>query len=537
MNYKFDKYLIVIILTLGFFLRLKGIDFALPFLYDEDESRRVNQAWQILVSRDPNPRWFGHPASTLIYLQTINQLLIFWIGKLLGFFANFSDFQDLYFHNPTIFYLTGRAWLIAIDTGTIFVTYLVGKELKNHYVGLIAALLIAVTPLQVKYAKIIRSDILVTFFLVLSFLFCLKILAKNTRNNYLLSGVFLGLAIVTKYPALMLTPSIIIAHLISNQSQWWQERHKLFLTAYSCLLTSFLASPFLFINMGITLSNIRHEARDGNLGANSEGFLSNLFWYWHHPLEYSVTIYGLVLIVIGLFFCGYFKDKKQIILVSFFVIFYVFISYLSLRWDRWIIPLLPFACLLISSTLYQLYELFTKISKQRLGLLVIVTLIMLIFTHLMFSTYKEIKEISGKDTRTISREWILDNIPLGSSILVDEGTPPLDINSFKLYEVYNRTLTPIKEENSRHIFVGVEINPIGKLDNIEAIKEQKIEYFILSWKYLAYLNEAERYPEIIAKYTKMINSAQLIYTLERNPQQNITSGPTIKIYKLDTPIS
>ncbi|ELR99741.1 glycosyltransferase family 39 protein [Gloeocapsa sp. PCC 73106] len=527
MNSKINNYLLIGILALGLFLRIQGIDFGLPFVYDEDESRRVDQAFQMLLNRDPNPRWFGHPASTLIYLLAANQLLMFWGGELLGFFSSFSDFQDLYYNNPTLFYLMGRIWLIVFGTATIWITYLIGKELENKNIGLIAAFLVAINTLQIKYAKIIRSDILMTFFLLLAFFYCLKILDDKNTKNYILTGAFLGLAIVTKYPAVIFVFTLILGHFISNE---WSGNNfkKLGYSAISCLLACFLAAPFLFINAGVALQDISGEARSSNVGANAEGFISNLFWYWHNPLAYALTHFGLAVILIGLVFCIIYRDKKQILLVTFLITFYLFIASGSLRWDRWVIPLLPFACLLIASTLNKVSQLL----PLKLGFLVVVICLGLILRPTMYANYVEIQELLGDDTRTITREWILENIPPGSSILVDEGTPPLPADLFQLYEVNNQTLTLIHPEDSRHVFVGVEIKPIGKLEKIEEVEEQNIQYVILSWKYRQYLDERDRYPEIVATYEQIISSATLIHKMERNRERNITSGPKIKVYQL-----
>lgn len=530
---KYSHLLLIAILALGYLLRLQGIDFGLPFVYDEDESRRVDQAMQMLVNRDPNPHWFGHPASTIIYLLAGNYLIAFSLGKILGIYDNFAAFESVYFHQPDLFYLLGRYWLAAVGTGTILLTYYVGGKLRSPRVGLIAAFLIAITPLHIKYSKIIRSDVLLTFFLLLAFWYCLAIVTKPSNKNYFRSGFCLGLAVVTKYPAIILMPTITLTHFLTQKSPWVRQK-LLWISAGGCLLASFLAAPFLFLDIGTAIQDISHEARGGNVGGNGEGWVSNLVWYCQEPLTYCLSHYGMVLLLIGLLICLFTREKKLIILASFPLLFWLFIASLSLRWDRWVIPLLPFTSLLIALALDYIVQ---KIQGlMPLGWIFSLIILGLIAVPLMNANQAEIWELSGFDTRTVTREWMLANLPPGTSILVDEGTPPLPLDFFQLYEVRDNVLGRIEPEASRHAFIGVEIKEVGKLKDITTVQAENIQYLVLSWKYLKYLEERDRYPEIVANYKQIIASGSLAYQVERDKSQNITSGPEIQIYRLPSAI-
>ena len=55
-----SKSILIGILLVGLLLRLYGINFGLPYLYNPDEPNLVRIAFRILSSQDFNPRWFGH---------------------------------------------------------------------------------------------------------------------------------------------------------------------------------------------------------------------------------------------------------------------------------------------------------------------------------------------------------------------------------------------------------------------------------------------------------------------------------------------
>ena len=145
---KYWRFILISILVIGCLIRLYGIDWGLPYLYDPDESNRVSRAFLILANHDLNPHWFGHPGTTVIYLLAGIYGLIFVLGRAWGSFPGFSDFQALYYQNPTIFYLTGRLLSTVFGVATILVIYLIGTRIFNRMIGLMSALFIAIIPLH-----------------------------------------------------------------------------------------------------------------------------------------------------------------------------------------------------------------------------------------------------------------------------------------------------------------------------------------------------------------------------------------------------
>jgi len=525
---KYHLIFLLFILIISYIFRFKGIDFQLPFLYDEDESRRVNQAFQMLVRGDPNPRWFGHPASTLLYLLAVVDLIIFFFGSLLGHFPDFQAFQNLYYQDPTIFYLTGRFVLIAIGTATVFMTYLVAHNLFNPTVGIIASILVAFSPLHIKYSKIIRSDVLMVLLLLIAFFYCVKISQEKEIKNYILAGVFTGAAITTKYPAIIASVSIVIAHLV--QQNWrFKETKKLLISARACLASAFITSPFLFLNFSRALNNIKHESRSSNVGANGEGLIPNLIWYLQNSLLNNLTFWGILLLTIGLMICLIKRSQSQLLLISFPIIFSLFICSLSLRWDRWLIPLIPFSAIIIAFAVYQLAQWLENITRKPLALGLILICLGLIITPLIEINQVEFRELSGLDTRTLAREWIINNIPHDSSILVDENPPPLSSKKFNLFEIKKGKISPIEASKNRHDFVGPEIKSLAEIKDLTQIKSHQLEYVIISWKYFKYLEEANKYPQEIKNYQEIISQGQLIHEIKR--EGKITSGPTVQIYQ------
>ncbi|MFT7695823.1 MAG: hypothetical protein ACI8P2_004459, partial [Candidatus Latescibacterota bacterium] len=85
-----------VILLLGLWLRLWGLDFGLPNIYCRpDETILVHRALAI-ASGDLNPHFFNYP-SFQFYLLAIVYGIYFVLGYIGGQFSNVSEFEQLYF--------------------------------------------------------------------------------------------------------------------------------------------------------------------------------------------------------------------------------------------------------------------------------------------------------------------------------------------------------------------------------------------------------------------------------------------------------
>jgi len=212
---KLEKnWLLIIILEFAFFLRAYGMSFGLPYIYEADAHMYINRAVCFLQTGDWNPHWFGNPASILMYLLAALYALYFIIAKSFGFFNDIQSFTNYLRVNPTYFYLIGRCLMVFLGTLSTLITYKIGKKIFGKKVGLIAAFLFAVIPIHVGASKIIRTDIMDTFFILLSFFYCIHILEENNLYSYIMAGIFAGLATATKYSAALVILMIVVARMM-----------------------------------------------------------------------------------------------------------------------------------------------------------------------------------------------------------------------------------------------------------------------------------------------------------------------------------
>lgn len=526
------KIIFISILVIGCLIRVYGIDWGLPYLYDPDEPIFVSSAFRIISNRDLNPHWFGAPATTTIYLLVGLYALIFLMGTILGIFdsSGSGDFTSLYFQDPTIFYLSGRLISAVFGIATIILVYLIATKIFNRTIGFMSALLVAISPLHISYSQLVRMDILMTFLILLALWYCLKILDNNSLSNYVLASFFTGLAIVTKYPAVVFTITIVFTYIISNgwKYKWYL---KPIASIIACIAGAFFGSPFLFLDFQKVLLDVTQENRGEHLSATGQGLVQNIIWYFQNTLSDSFTYYGLLFIGIGLVFCLRSKQKNRWLLINFPLVFLLFICSLNLRWDRWLLPIIPFGCILLAYGIYEVAKWIEDRFNIRMGFWIVLISLIIVSTPLINISIVQGSKKSGIDTRTLAGQWMIDNLPAGSSVLVEVYTPQLPKKSFKFFEVNKKekalvNIDPEKIYPKRLIPNG----HIGTVENVEDIRRKNIEYIVMSNIYDRYLAERERYPDIVTTYEKLMASGSLIYESKKIPKKH--TGPRIKIYKI-----
>ena len=99
--------------------------------------------------------------------------------------------------SPPIYYILAHFWMQVLGTteaaarslsalagiASIPVTYAVGRELSDRTVGLISALLVAISEFQIHYSQEYRYYAVMLLLTLLSFLFYVRAL-KNRRSSY-----------------------------------------------------------------------------------------------------------------------------------------------------------------------------------------------------------------------------------------------------------------------------------------------------------------------------------------------------------------
>ncbi|MBI4778940.1 hypothetical protein HY797_00615, partial [Candidatus Falkowbacteria bacterium] len=232
----------------------------------------------------------------------------------------------------------------------------------------------------------------------------------------------------------------------------------------------------------------------------------------------------------------------------FILAYYVGVSFAGLI-PYYILPIIPFLCLIAG---YGIYNLYVKINKPAALAIIVLILILNFIPSLMW-----IYRLAQPSTTMMAREWIYDNIPSGSKII--NFDIPLELNENK--QAINDIKNFSSQFNKKRVYLSLmeEINYpkpnyyilyCSYYDVIpEELMKKKYDYLIVSfWNKIdfeekqARLNDLKfkqkaalykKFPEGADENNFSMNLANItnpIYNLLFKIRQ---SGPTIYIYKMD----
>lgn len=127
---------------------------------------------------------------------------------------------------------------------TVFITYKIGKQLFENKTALIAATLLATSPLHIYYSQEARMYSLAAFLIVLSVYFFIKLYKQKRLLNWLGFIIATALTLYTDYLPYTIIPVFLLAIFIQNK-KFHKNSYKNFVPAF--LLIFILLIPWLLI--------------------------------------------------------------------------------------------------------------------------------------------------------------------------------------------------------------------------------------------------------------------------------------------------
>lgn len=440
---------LLVILFFAFLVRVWGIDFGLPQTGTRhDESTIVNIAMSF-GRGDFNPHFFHYPTFLMYVLFTLYTAYYF-VGLLVGRFADLGSFVAEFSLNPTNFYLTARMVSVIAGVATVAVTYKVSRVLLGKKIALVSAFFLSLAYLAVRESHFGKVDTLGTLFIMSAFLFIVQIIKDKSVKNYMLAGLFGGLAMSTRYAgALVVFPMIVVQ--LADAFSKRRGRVKIFFNKnlrlfFVVLLLTFAAStPFAVLDFKTFISEI---AELNNLISQPwYGVEVGGGWSYHlrvslmHGLGWSLflsSLTGLVLLFV--------KDmRKALVLIAFPLVYYFFIGRAWTAVVRYSLPLVPFFCVTGAVFIVEASEKLKRYVNPGLRRWVLVLITGLVIFPSAVSVLKFNKLMAVEDSRLLATEWINENLSEGSSIF-QTGSWLGQVQLFESVESLERQLEEFEGE-------------------------------------------------------------------------------------------
>ncbi len=509
---KKDRWILVGIILIACFLRGWGLPRDLPLIVHADELSRVSRALQVATSGDLNPHWFGHPASTVIYpLAAIYHLwnVIFYSGPL---FQADPNLKAVFYDQATQTYMLGRFLSVGYSILIIPLIFQIGRKAFNQRVGLIGAWLSILSPTATLYGQMARGDDMSsTFFGLLALWLCLKLYERPSLTNQIVAGLAIGLAIGSRYFMAALAPVLLAIDGLLLRRQRSFTWPGIILGGLGIVAGFALSTPYFFLDFSTVLADFSYESRNTHLGADGLSPPGNFFWYVTEGIPLGLTWPIAIFAAVGVGLIIYRRKVPQLLLLGFVLVFLMIISLPALHWKHWVVQILPILALFAADGLTVAVEKLSALFKQnpRLKPALLALFLLLVSVWPAYQLALHGIRNSRPSTNILARNWIINNLPAGSKVAVD-NVLPLAETQFVVFEA--------------------KVSLAAENYTVDQARQLGWGYVVaISDMYNTYLNNPGRYPEQVTFYETLFTKGQLLQQFEPSATRR---GPTIRIYKL-----
>ena len=542
----------VVIFLLALAIRVYGLRYGLPAVYNPDEVAIMSRALAF-AKWDFNPHNFLYP-SFYFYALFAWEGLTALLAVATRSVESFGAFQREFFLDPTRVFVAGRLLTALLGAGTVVATGVLGSRLSGWFAGVLAALLLAVAPLHVLNSHYVKHDVPVTFLIVLAYLAYDRL--WKGKSSPVAAAAITGVAFSTHYYAIFL--AIPLAWSAARGARDTGEAvRRIAMAAVVSGAVFFLLSPFILVESGTALRDIRAnreivvDRAIGNLGylASAARYGALLLFETAGPIAPLLAVIGLVV--------GVRRDAARTgWLLAFPVPFLLFIAG-TFPASRYLVPLVPFVALFAGIAVVEIWN------RQRL---VAQLVFVAAFATAGLESLRAGAFIRETDTRTLALKYIREHIPAGATILTQPYSVPLEPTADVLREAVSRSgremptktalqiaRTPYPSPAYRLIYLGRGMDadklylPYEQLSG-EALGREHVAFLVLkryngeapaTMMLLTALSGKGRRIAVFSPYTRADGLAQTEPFLH-NSDARITDalerpGPVVEIWQIDGP--
>jgi hypothetical protein len=391
-------------------LRLWGISHGLPYVYNADENAHFVPRAIGMFGHSYNPNYFVNPPAYTYLLHVVFDLRY-------GGRAGVGEAMAI---DRTSVFETARIVAAILGTGAVALLAWAGRRLCGGAAGLIAGALLAVAFLPVHYSHLALNDAPTLAPVCLALLGVATIYRHNGYGGYAIAGLALGVACATKYTAGILVLTIAAAALATPEPG---PRLRGLLLAGVLALAGFVAAnPFAVLDWDAFRDGLSHQsetsADGGKLGLSTDSgivyYLGTATWGlgWLPALAALAGAIGLL-----------WTDRRlAAVLIPAPLVFLVFMGTQDRFFARWLLPVYPLLCLLAAwAVVFAAVRLAPRL-RQRTGLVAGVLGALLCVQGLVFSVHNDVV-LARPDTRQLARDWMVDNVPIRSKVVVEPFVP------------------------------------------------------------------------------------------------------------------
>jgi 4-amino-4-deoxy-L-arabinose transferase-like glycosyltransferase len=429
-----------VIASFALFVRLYRIDLGLPYLYHWDEPQTAGTALQMLKTGTFNPRYFNY-GSLPIYIAYFTDIVhyLYLMGQPEGANAHMTALSDIKTWADTqfgwtishpSFYYWNRFVNVLFGVGSILLTYHVSKILfDKKWVAVAAAFFLSCVASHVEYSAIISPDMPVVFFVLTVTLCSLKFLNQGKTKYLVLSLIFSGCAMATKYNSVLVVMLPLLAVFLQYVTRRQTFEGKwLVLVPLVPVVTFFICMPYAFLDSASFLTGLGYELRHYKvLGHDPYTSIPGIrhIRFQFQAIISNIGILGVAVSLLGLLAA---TRKPQLLFVIVFPLAYFFyMTTMKVNFHRNFILIYPYIAILYGAALGVIYtsvewiasrsKTVTVQDKTKLRILCLLFPLLLIVdvsrtASIEWRKAQEIKNSQDSRSVLVNRINALDKVPM-----------------------------------------------------------------------------------------------------------------------------
>jgi outer membrane protein assembly factor BamB len=278
-----------------------------------------------------------------------------WIGKPPLFMWLMSLAYQVFGVNN----FASRFWSAVFGSLSLVLIFYLGKKLYNLHVGFISALVLGTFTTFYSFARHAMTDVPFVFFILASIYFLLLSEKPENANRYAaLSGVFFGLAFLTKQFLALLIPLIAFAYLIATRRSlkvFFTKRFTRFWQMALLIVVPWLI--YMVLRFGPVFWETFFVYSDVVRAVNPiEGHVEGYLFYFRYLVN-SENLFWVILLPFAAGLCAFNaavrRLKADILILAWMAIVLVAFTFIQTKLYWYILPAFPAFALAISNFLYQ----------------------------------------------------------------------------------------------------------------------------------------------------------------------------------------
>ena len=343
-------------------------------------------------SGDLNPHYFNYPTFHF-YLSSLLYLL-YYLATSAESVEQFVAYHLLVDGRDLLALVRGANTLLAV--ATVGAVACLGRRLYDVRSGLLAALILATMPLAVRFAHLAIVDTPAVFWAVMALLWAVRARQEGRVRDFLVAGIFTGLAGATKYPAGLVAVPVATAILLGRP---WPLSRSIWVVSGAALSFA-LTTPFVWLDAGQFWS---HFADMGRTHLLAESSTEEQAWLYHlrYTLHHGLGAVAAVAVALSLLWSVRQRQWQELVLLAGIVPLAAVLALAGSTFMRYALPLAPLLALLIG----RLVGIGWK--YPLVGGLVSLTLV----AEPLYASLRTRSLLSGQDTRIEAQVWLQTHLP------------------------------------------------------------------------------------------------------------------------------